>query len=599
LIYTRTRRILAAVWLLLLLVPVTRAWAAGTVRYDLSVADLADRRFRVEVTFNAGDAKSMLFAIPAWTPGYYQILNFQKDILNFRAVDGDGRPLPITRPDERTWQVELPSPGLVRASYEVSARDAGFGFFGSQLDAESRTGYINGASALMYVVGGKKMPATLALHLPEGWKVSTPLDPAGEPNQFRAANYDELIDCPVQMGDFERLDFDVKGTSFAAVLVGARNPDRSAMTEMLKSVSAAALDLFGYAPFKRYHYIFHFRQGSFSGGLEHRNSTVLNVSPGSAAEPRGMAELVAHEYFHAWNVKRLRPAVLGPFDYTQRVRTGALWFSEGVTDYYALVLPRMAGLLSEEGFLQGLAGTLRNMQRNEARKKVSAEEASMKAWEGGSMGFGGLSYYDKGRLLGFLFDIKIRAATDGAKSLDDVMRLLDERYGRYDRGFEEDAILRAVNEVSGRDLTDFYNRFVRTTEEIPWNEILREAGLTYQEGTSKSPYLGISTPRATKGKVLVEMVVPDSAASAAGLKAGDEIVTLNATRVTLDGWQAAIGKLRPEQRITLGVRRDGDAMEIKAVVGERQDRYFRIVPVEGVDQRVARIRAGLLRSRKD
>jgi predicted metalloprotease with PDZ domain len=595
--YTGARSALAIVWLLLLLVPTARAALTGTVKYSVSVADLEDKRFRIAVTVEAGDSQAVRFAIPAWTPGYYQILNFHKDITNVRAADSRGRVLSVTQPDERSWQIDRTSTGPVTLTYEVSARDAGFGFFGSQLEAVSRTGYINGASALMYVVGGKELPATVAVRLPEGWEVSTSLDPAGQPNAFKAANYDELIDCPIQMGAFERLDFDVKGTPFAAILVGAKNPDRSSITEMLKGVSASALDLIGSAPFKRYHYIFHFRQGSFSGGLEHRNSTVLNVSPGSAAQPRSLTELVAHEYFHAWNVKRIRPAVLGPFDYTQKVRTGALWFSEGVTDYYALVLPRMAGLLSEEGFLQGIAGTLRGMQRNEARKKISAEEASMKAWEGGSMGFGGLSYYDKGRLLGFLFDIKIRAATDGAKSLDDVMRLLDDRYGRYDRGFEEDGILRAINDVSGKDLTEFYARYVRTTEEIPWNDMLREVGLVYQEGDNKSPYLGISTPR-TKGNVLVEMVVPDSAAATAGLKAGDEILSLNGATVSAEGWSAALRKLRPGQKITMGIRRGGNPLELQATVGEKQESYHRIVPIEGVDERVGRIRSGLLRTGK-
>jgi predicted metalloprotease with PDZ domain len=576
------------------------AGPTGTIKYEVSVASLKERKFRVAITIPmTPDGKqkenNVSLSIPAWSPGYYQILSYQKDITGFRAVDDQGKSLKVANPDERTWSV-MGAKGAIHATYDVAAKDAGFGFFGSHLD--DKTGYINGASALMYAVDGKQRPATVRFHLPKGWKLVTALDPdsatTADSPVFRAGGYDELIDCPVQMGQFDVLPFDVMGTPFSAALVGAGKVDKASMTDVLRRVSEAAVKVFGYAPFKRYVYMIHFSMGSFGGGLEHRSSTVLNVWKTIGENPSSISDLAAHEFFHAWNVKRLHPAVLGPFDYTQKVRTSALWFAEGVTDYYANILPVVAGLKTESEFREKMAGRIRQLQKNDARLRISAEEASQKAWEGGSMGYGGLSYYLKGSLLGLLLDVKIRAATDNAKSLDDVMRLLDERYGKKGIGYEEDALLKAVNEVSGHDLTDFYNRYVRNTDEIPWNSILREAGLVYEEGSNKVPYLGVATELA-KDAVSIEKVMADSAAEKAGLKAADKIVTLNGARISPDAFQASLVKMRVGQKITLGVRRGDVALTVPVTLGERQEPYLRLRPLDDASPSAQRVRAGLLR----
>ncbi len=583
-----------------------RAIAApvGPVRYEVSVAGLAERKFRVAITVpikqttnESSEPKesSVSFAIPAWSPGYYQILNFQKDISNFRAVDDKGKTLKVTRPEERTWAV-MGVQGAIHATYDVSAKDAGFGFFASHLD--DKTGYINGASALMYVVGGKQLSATIAYRVPTDWKLATSLDPddkTAEPgNAFKAADYDELIDCPAQMGKFERLDFTVKSTRFSAVVVGADKVDEAAMTDVLSRISEAGINVFGYPPFKRYIYFIHCSMGSFGGGLEHRNSTVLNVWKAVAEDPRSITDLAAHEFFHAWNVKRLHPAVLGPFDYTQKVRTGALWFAEGVTDYYANVLPLMAGFTKESEFRGEMANRIRQLQHTDARLRISAEEASQKSWEGGSMGFGGLSYYLKGSLIGLLLDVKIRSATDNAKNLDDVMRLLDERYGKMNTGYEEDALLKAVNEMSGQDMSDFYNRYVRGTEEIPWNMFLRDAGLVYEEGANKIAFLGVST-EPSKNLLVVRQVVSDSAAAKAGVKESDKIVTINGARVKPAEFQGSVAKLKPGQKLTLGIRRGDSALELPVTLGEREGHYVRLRPLEDADEKAKRVRSGLMR----
>jgi predicted metalloprotease with PDZ domain len=595
------RRLVLSALLLLSLIPSALAAPTGPIRYEVSIPNVADRKFRIAITVPMkpmpGELKesNVSLSIPAWSPGYYQILNFQKDISGFKAVDDKGKTLKVTNPDERTWTV-MGGQGAIHATYDVTAKDAGFGFFGSHID--DKTGYINGASALMYVVNGKTLPVGITYRVPRDWKLASTLDPdehGGLKSQsFKAEGYDELIDCPAQMGEFDRLDFTVKGTPFSAVLVGGEKVDKTVMSDVLSRVSEAGINLFGYAPFKRYTYFIHFAMGNFGGGLEHHNSTVLNVWKEAGQDPHNLTDLAAHEYFHAWNVKRLHPAVLGPFDYTQKVRTGALWFAEGVTDYYANVLPRMAGFTKDSDFRNEMANRIRQLQHNEARLRISVEEASQKSWEGGSMGFGGLSYYLKGSLMGLLFDVRIRAATDNAKSLDDVMRLLDERYGKKGAGYEEGALLSALNEVSGEDQSDFYNRYVRGTEEIPWNTILKTAGLTYEEGSNKVAFLGVATEPA-KGLLVIRNVVKDSAAEKAGLKESDKIVTINGSRVDPATFQTNLQKFKPGQKIGMGIRRGETAMDFSVVLGERDDRYLRLRPLDDADEKAKRIRAGLLR----
>ena len=563
----------------------------GTVQYVVSVDRPASKRLNVTITVDPGADRSLRFQIPAWAPGYYQILNFEKNVSNFRAFDSTGRELDVSPPEPSTWHVTTGT-GAVTVHYEVKAEDAGFGFFGSHVDPQ--TGYFNGPSALMYVVDGKELPARMEIRVPSGWKVACSLDPDGE-NAFRAADYDELIDCPVQMGKFERLDFTVKGLPFAAILVGESNVERSSLVDTFKRVSAAGIDIMGYAPFKRYYYFVHFDTGNFGGGLEHRNSTILNVFGLVSRQPYPWAALAAHEFFHLYNVKRLRPETLGPFDYLKKTRTANLWFAEGVTEYYAQVLLRKSGITTQDDFRKWMSNEIGTLQRNPARLKISAEEASMKGWEGGSMGFGGLNYYLKGSLLGLMFDIKIRAATGNKESLDDVLRLLEKQYGQRNVGYPEDAILKAINEVTAADFTDTYDRYVRGTEEIPWADVLQLAGLRFSQPNERQPYFGISTVRGANGAVLVEEMMEYSPAAVAGLKNGDIIVTLNGAPVRFDEWSAAVNRLRPGRKAVLAVRRGGRSIPIAVTVGSRPVSPMQVLIDPAADAAARRVRDGLLR----
>lgn len=418
---------------------------------------------------------SETFHLPAWVPGYYLVLNNQQRISGFKATDADGKALKVEHGDSRTWTVLNPARTQINVSYRVLGDDPGLGFFAVHMD--EYTGYVNGPAAFMYADDRTKEHIGLKVLLPAGWDIATAMDPVGD-GTYTAQGYDEFVDHPIQLGKFVRDSFMVMGIPFEAIFVGPGgqiNCNTKAEARRLQLLSAPAIKLFGGASFKRYTYIVHLAVGNFSGGLEHRASNVQAVANGGRLN---LDELATHEYFHAWNVKQIRPFVLGPFDYTQPVFTGNLWFAEGVTDYYAYITAYRSGVLNGEWLAYRLGLQINRLQSAGNRETVTLEEASRRAWENGGMGVGDLSYYNKGLVAGLIFDAVIRSATDGQKSLDDVMRLMYKKYKLPNPGYQEDDILKALNEVSGRDLSELYHSMVQTTNEMPY-DLLAGIGLKY------------------------------------------------------------------------------------------------------------------------
>jgi predicted metalloprotease with PDZ domain len=468
--------------------------AAADVHYTLQ-PEPQNRSVRVTIRVDDPQVHER-FAIPAWCPGFYFLLNYERKISEFTAVTPAGKNLKVNHADNpRQWDVldEDAKPYVV--SYRVLGDDPGLGFFGTSV--LPFTAFINGPSAFMYVNGRTKDDATLKLTMPEGWEWATSMDPdpEGEGVSFRAKGYDELIDHPIQMGHFERRKFTVGGIPFQVVFVAPDQkyqPDLDAETERLKAVSAPAIALFGGAAFKRYIFFLHLAVGDFNGGLEHR---ACNVQAVANTKPLGIDDLAAHEYFHAWNVKQIRPKVLGPFDYTQQVRTANLWFAEGVTDYYAKITTYRSGLHDSDWLLRELSAQVRDLQHSQNRAKYTLADTSRQAWESGGFGIGDLSYYNKGLLVGWIFDAVIRDSTNGEKSLDDVMRSMFKRYRLPQPGYDESGVLAAINEITQGDYTDLYNLMVNSTNELPYEE-LRRIGILVDPATGSVTFDKRADPRA-------------------------------------------------------------------------------------------------------
>lgn len=541
------------------------------ITYAVTVSSIALKRLHIQMTVNAPPAETATFIIPAWSPGYYQILDFDQSISHVVAKDQEGDVLKIDSAKRRQWRVRVPANTThLTFDYDLAAKDTDYGFFGSSL--KEKLGYINGSSAFMYVEGQKSAPCLLQMRLPARWKVATALPSStlegAEPTDFQAKDYDELVDSPLQFGKFETFSFKVQEKTIECALVGSHQANIPDLTSTLRRVVQAGSELFGSLPFERYLFIFHCGGEGFDGGLEHRNSTVIHtrgaLQDGNDDE---ILSTISHEFLHLWNVKRIRPANLGPFDYTQAVRTTSVWFAEGVTDYYALVLLVRSGQRSSSWFVQTINDRIRELDSTPARRWVSLEEASFKAWEGGSMGFGGLSYYLKGSLIGFYFDVRLRSLSQNRVSLDDVMRRLNQEYGESDRGYPEDAILQTLNEIAKSDLTVEYNAYVRGTKEIPWEEVMARAGLKLERQMQGFLGVGFASDKEEDAPSLIDAVVPQSPAAQMGFQKGDLLLKLDGEPLTQKTTREALLKTPPGKSIICTVKRADKELALKGVMG--------------------------------
>ena len=559
------------------------------VVYTVSVSDVASKTFRVSVRAEGVSEKTVRFALPAWTPGWYVIQNFEKNIENVRATGGatggtDGVPRAAEPIGARTWQVASGGLTSVTLTYNVRAADRGFGFFQAYLDKTN--GFVNGPACLMYVVDGKTAPCAITYRVPMGWKVASANDPVeGDPNTFRAPDYDTLADHPADLGRFLRYDKTVGGVPFSVLLVGTSVPDApdertDRFADNVFRIAAGGLKLLGKPPFLRY--IFHLRFANRSGamGLEHKNGTVISFNSAALGQPRstGIMGIIAHEFTHAWNVKRIRPAALGPFDYTKTVPVTELWFAEGVTEYYAPRVLVAAGLMDAAGWRSYLASDITDLQTNPARLRVTAEESSSRVWEAGnSEGFGGLSYYTKGEIVGLLLDIEMRARTNNRVGLDDLMAALLAESEKTGRGFAPGGIEATASKLTGTDLAPFFQNALRSTNELPLAETLAKAGLRLRETVRTFPFLGITTDGASAAP-RVDDVLEDSAAAEAGLQAGDVIIAVNNVPLT-GGRQLLPPNARPGTVVVLLVRRGGmgEATPVPLTIGKREERTYRLL----------------------
>lgn len=538
---------------LLLLFAMAPALAGAQVRYTLT-PEPANKTVRVSISADT-DSDQTTFRMPAWVPGFYVILHNEKKVSDATATNAAGEPLKVTRDEAEPhrWTVQTPKHGRVTFNYRVLGDDPGLGFFA--VNVRPTTAFVNGAAAFMYIEGRKEEPTTLVIRNPEGWETSTSMG-ANPDGTFHARDYDELIDHPIDLGHFVRRQFRQSGTLFEAVYVtqGDLYPaeDADYETARLSQLVKPAIAMFGgIPPFKKYVFHLHLQVGNFGGGLEHQAS--VTIATAQRKPHLGIDDLVTHEFFHAWNVKNIRPKVLGPFDYTKEVRTDNLWFAEGVTDYYAKLHAYRSGLNGADTYLfPSLANEIRMYENGTTRKTKTLAEASRGAWEGGSQGTGDLSYYNKGQLVGWILDAMIRSRTGGQKSLDDVMRLMMSKYHLPSNpGYEENGILLAINEVTGQDFSELYKQMVYTTDDLPY-DLLQNIGIRVVAPGQE--YMGLGFSVDANGVVTdVDAELEDQ-----GLRTGDKVISLNGLpfgpsvpAISRDGYRLSIRRGSGGMRLDL------------------------------------------------
>lgn len=478
-----------ALWVALLLaaaaaVPV-RCQEPEPLVYTLRAPAPETGMLEVEVSVPTDGQNVVELMMPTWSPGYYRVEDYAGKVRGLEARDPDGRALAVEWSPPNRWRVA--APGVPRVTVRYGLLCAQRSVTTNWVSAD--VAVLNGAATFVTLAGGPTRPHEVRLEAAPGWPRTMsglPGAPDGRPDHFRARSYDELIDAPILAGDLDIHAFDVAGVPHYLVDVGERGGwDGAQAAADLRRIVAETLPLWGALPYDRYVFLNVFRPGG--GGLEHANSTLLTANAERVATASGYLrwlEFVAHEYFHAFNVKRLRPVELGPFDYERGPRTPSLWISEGVTSYFGDLFVARAGLNDAAGFLASLSGAVRELQGSPGRLLQTVEQSSLEVWSNSNSGVGAaattVSYYVKGQVMGFLLDARIRHLTDGRRSLEDVMR---SAYGRFggERGFTPEEFQAAAGEVAGADLGDWFDAAARSTEELQYKEALDWFGLRFSD----------------------------------------------------------------------------------------------------------------------
>lgn len=552
------------------------AWVAGTgaaaqerepapfqVAYVVDVSAPARGRVRVSMTLENNRDRVVRVAMPAWAPGAYRIVRYARNVRDLRAAAPEGDALEVRPVDDQTWEIEAGDRSRFTVSYEVILER-------NWLDSEHC--FLDGPATFLYVAGRTEAPCRVRFVYPEGWRIGTALERDGQ--EYRARDYDTFIDCPTELGTFELYEFDQDGARYELVIHAAGPVDGPALLEMCRKIVREQNRMFGgRPPFDRYVFLYHFRGGPGGHGLEHLNSThiVLPYAP-VRADPLVAASITSHEYFHVWNVKRIRPQGLGPFDYSGPVRTRSLWFSEGGTSYFgdrALVRCR---IWDEDRYFRHLAGEIEDLQNNPDRLRTSVEQASWTVWD--RKDYPRLDYYNKGELLSLLIDLRMRLESRGQKTFDDVLRYLYSKYvleparegkGWIGVGFPEGGIQEALESVSGRRWGDFFDRYIRGVEELPYAEILVPAGLAADVEKTRRPDLGLLLRGTT-----VRAVPPESEAARAGIRVEDRILAIDGVAVDRSSLEEALKGRAPGDEVRLTLRRGESTFETGLRLGARE-----------------------------
>jgi predicted metalloprotease with PDZ domain len=589
----------------------TAQTAAPEIAYSVVITRPHTHLFNVTVGIKHGPTGNApaeeRLVMPVWTPGSYLVREFQRHVQDFEATNANGQPLKWEKTNKNTWRVVTNGAREWYAKYRVYANELSV----RTSELNSSHAFWNNANLLMYLDGFLKSPSIVRVIAPDVWKVATGLPPVpGERNTFRAENFDVLYDSPFEASNFKSLVFNVKGVPHRIVIDGEGNYNPERMRRDVQKLVETQIELMGgEIPYRDYTFILHLRNDA-GGGLEHANSTALgyprfgfhirsgdratSAAPNPSAQTerdyRGFLSLVSHEFFHLWNVKRIRPDALGPFDYTQENYTKLLWVAEGINDYYADLLLRRGGFITEDEFLAALARAIQTLQNTPGRFEQSVEESSFDSWikyyrqDENSIN-SQVSYYEKGAIVGLLLDLEIRKRSNGSKSLDDVMRYLYAEFFKKDRNYTPADFQKAAELAAGSSLEEFFTKYVRGTAELDYNAALAAAGLKLDTGAAiengkpvEKVYFGADFER-QDDRLVVSRVYAGSPAYDQGLNAGDEIVALDNMRATRNFFNARLAEKKPGDLINLTIFRFDDLSTLLIKLGGRAEGTYSIAPL--------------------
>jgi len=588
----------------LLLVTTLPLAAAPTLTFKVSMEKPAAHTFHVELRAEGLRGSLLDFKMPQWTSGFYRIQDYERYVSNFHASDGAGHPFAWEKTARNTWRVIADDAPLITLDYDVYGATA---FAASNYLGEDRA-FLLPSGLFVHPAGQLALPVTIELQPPDSWhSISTGLDAVpGKHATFTAPDFDVLYDCPILIGAQERLEFAVGGVPhYVAIENVPASVSRPQMLSDLRSIVTAATQLIGDIPYRHYTFLMMGRGG---GGIEHSNSSANQFNGQTLTTPAGYLRwlsFIAHEYFHNFNVKRIRPLALGPFDYDQEALTDLLWVSEGLSVYYQDLLLVRAGLMSRQQYLDKMAAALATFENADGRNYQSATESSQNTWNTGS-GVGGdrnitISYYNNGSMLGAMLDLDIRAASANRHSLDDAMRALYAKYYvKLKRGFTAAEFRAECEAAAGSQLDDIFT-YASTTREVDYARHFALAGLRLDLSTEPASggYIGLHTSTseiapaevppstgrpgppfagAPSYRLMVTDTVPNSPAFTSGLQSGDRIVSVDGVPASAAVLEAAIRGRTVGQSLNLKISRASVEHDVAVTIAQNRKRVYKITP---------------------
>jgi len=562
------------------LILLTACCKAADTAYTISLESPTEHLVQVQIILPPGPPTREL-QLPVWN-ALYQVRDFAQFVNWIRAKDRAGHPVQICSLNNSRWQVEGAADGAI-VEYQIFVDS--FGPFGAQLNAHHA--FLNLAQVLMYPSDSRNEPIAVRFsHVPREWHIMTPL--VVNSGVYTAENYDRLVDSPVEVSEFHESDFDEGGGHFRVIIdADPSDYDSDKIIANLHQIVGAAISWMNDRPFEIYTFFYHFPRGPAGGGMEHSFSTAIEINAETIRHTLfPLNSVTAHEFFHLWNVKRIRPQTLEPIDYTKENFTRALWFSEGVTSTAEEIIQLRAGLMDEKQFLSRLSEQISELENRPAHLTQSAEESSLGAWLEGFDYYRrperSISYYNKGELLGFMLDLAIRNASHDRASLREVFQWMNANYARKGRFFDDsNGVREAAEAVSHADLGWFFTKYISSTDEIPWNDFLRYVGLHTEQFSVSVPDPGFTASRNFDGPLSVIAVTPGGEAEKAGLQVGDVVTAIEGKPASEESSQQ-LSRMQPGDTISVKVRSRGPDRGLHWKIASRQQLSYQISDLENV-----------------
>ncbi len=561
------------------------------IQYRVAMAQPATHLFEITLRVNkeklypSSSNKVFLdLKMPVWTPGSYLIREYSKHLQDFCAYGEDERPLLWRKISKNHWQIETKQTTEITVQYRIFANELTVRT--NHLDTSH--GYFNSAALLFYLPGWEKEPIEIAIVPPKPeWKVTTSLPEISDrSNTFKAPDFDTLADSPFEIGTHQSYEFEVRGKSHQLAIWGKGNAEPAKLIPEMQKIIEEEAKIFDGLPYDRYLFLLHL-SGQGYGGLEHKNSCSLNYPrfgfKNKEKRDRFM-QLVAHEFFHLWNVKRIRPKALEVFDYEAENYTSSLWFCEGTTSFYDLIIPYRAGIYNAKSLLQALSKEITQVQTTPGRKVQPVSESSWDAWiklyrRDANSNNCQISYYLKGSVISLLLDLLIRENHQNQRSLDDVMVKMWELFGKKEIGYTPEELQKVIESVAGLDLEDFFAKYINGTEELLLGRYLEPFGLYVKEEGNNTPYVGWKVT-GDKGKNSIDFVEVASPAQLAGIDAGDELLAIDGFRIGADKLSDRLKDYHPGDTIEVTVFHQDELLTCQLTLSSSPPSNYKIVPVK-------------------